>query len=454
MIEGTYSDIRALRDNGQLEPGEEYVITDYPNYAVHVFAEEPDKMGHTGYANLYGEDVESPLLYDLDGDGYAWESQYGWVYYLSNPSKHITGYFDWYPYVTGTVMDIEIAELRDENGRIARPSISIKDSEDLSISGEIYGSLDITDSSHIIIGCMNEGITIDSSSYVTIGDNNEDITITSSNGVLIGDGNFMVTVENADGVEIGSDNEEMDVTDGNNISGSRNKFVTLSKSMNVIGSNCNSILVNAKFNDIKTCVNSSINGNFSKVEDSDCVDIDAYSVGNNFSKARIVSLEKVNNNTINTSNMSLVETGSFNEYTDVGKIRTYKDIAKSQVANQADNYGTVLNMERNNLLVAEEGAMDYIMADGAWMAKTTPGKDSTNKYYTIRINVPPELDRIATFYGGGRYTYGDEFTIYATGEGFTINGYIDNVHGIVHEGSTWSLTAAGNMVVIPIYSIS
>ena len=301
---------------------------------------------------------------------------------------------------------------------------------------------------------MNEDITIDGSSYVTIGDNNEDITITSSNGVLIGDGNFMVTVENADGVEIGSDNEEMDVTDGNNISGSRNKFVTLSKSMNVIGSNCNSILVNAKFNDIRTCVNSSINGNFSKVEDSDCVEIDADSVGNNFSKARIVSLEKVNNNTINTSNMSLVETGSFNEYTDVGKIRTYKDIAKNPVANQADNYGTVLNMERNNLLVAEKGAMDYIMTDGAWMAKVTPGKESTNKYCTIRINVPPELDRIATFYGGGRYAYGDEVTIYATGEGFTINGYIDNVHGIVHEGSRWSLTADGNMVVIPMYTIN
>lgn len=452
-VTGTYTQIKQLRDNGSLVAGEEYIISDYPNFQVHVFAESTDKMGVSGYTILSG-DTHSPLMYDLDNDDkYDWSSTKGWVYYLSDPDSNVSAYFDWTDTFTGTLNDINFPEVRDENDKLKKPSIILKDSSDVSIAGYMYGSWNISDSQHIIIGYMNEDISIEESSFVTIGDNNETITISGCEGVLIGDGNFMITVENSDGVEVGSDNEEMTIGADNNITGSKNKYMEITKSTNVIGSLCRDVLVDSKWNTVKNTINSSIRGNFSLIEDSDSVELDAESVGNNLTRARIVSLEKVNNNNINTSNMSLVETGSFNEYVDVGKIRTYKDVAKESVMNQADNFGTVLNIERNKMLVSEAGAMDYTMNEGVWMAKTTPGKSQTDMHFTIRLNIPPELDRIATFHGGGTYSYGDEVEIYATGTGFTIHGYIDNANGIVHQGSTWTFDAGINMVIIPQYTI-
>ena len=442
-----------MRDGGSLISGTEYIVSDYPNFQVHVFAESPTKLGVSGYTILSG-DTHCPLMYDLDNnDKYDWSSTKGWVYYLSDPDNNVSAYFDWTDTFTGTLNDINFPEVRDENGKLKKPTIILKDSSDVNIAGYMYGSWNISSSQHVIIGYMNEDITVEGSSFVTIGDNNETISISGCEGVLIGDGNFMITVSNSNGVEVGSDNEEMTIGEGNNIVGSKNKFMEISKSTNVIGSLCRDVLVDSKYNTVKNTINSSIRGNFSLVEESDSVELDAESVGNNLTKARIVSLEKVNNNNINTSNMSLVETGAFNEYVDVGKIRTYKDVAKETVANQADNFGTVLNIERNRMLVSEEGAMDYAMDGGVWMAKTTPGKSNTDMHFTIRLNIPPELDRIATFHGGGVYEYNDEVEIYATGTGFTILGYIDNANGTVHQGSTWTFNAGVNMVIIPQYTI-
>lgn len=442
-----------MRDGGSLISGTEYIVSDYPNFQVHVFAESPTKLGVSGYTILSG-DTHCPLMYDLDNDDkYDWSSTKGWVYYLSDPDNNVSAYFDWTDTFSGTLSDINFPEVRDENGKLKKPTIILKDSSDVNIAGYMYGSWNISNSQHVIIGYMNEDITVEGSSFVTIGDNNETISISGCEGVLIGDGNFMITVSNSNGVEVGSDNEEMTIGEGNNIVGSKNKFMEISKSTNVIGSLCRDVLVDSKYNTVKNTINSSIRGNFSLVEESDSVELDAESVGNNLTKARIVSLEKVNNNNINTSNMSLVETGAFNEYVDVGKIRTYKDVAKETVANQADNFGTVLNIERNRMLVSEEGAMDYAMDGGVWMAKTTPGKSNTDMHFTIRLNIPPELDRIATFHGGGVYEYNDEVEIYATGTGFTILGYIDNANGTVHQGSTWTFNAGVNMVIIPQYTI-
>lgn len=448
MTSKTYAQITAMINAGTLVEGEEYVITDYPNFQVHVTATSANTLSEGGYTTFSGDTENSPLVYTVQG------GEYGTVKYLSRPEKGISAYFDWTRSITGTSENIEIGETKDENGNVIQPNITISNSSNVSISGEIYGTWLISGSEDLIVGYMNEDLDIENSSFVTIGDNNEAVTITGSEGVLIGDGNYTVSVSDADGVELGSDNEEVTITAGNNIGGSRNKGLTVSKISNEIGSSCRSLTVDAKWNKIDKTINGAVYGNFSKIEESDSVELDRYSVGNDMAKARIITLEKVNNNYFNTSNMSLTETPSFNSYRDVNKIRTFEDIGKSNVAYQADNFGTVLNVERNKINVADMGAMDYEMMEGVWMAKTHGTKATTDMHYTIRINVPPELAEVATFHGAGTYERGDEVEIYATGSGFTILSYIDNVNGIVHREPTWTFEATSNMVIIPQYIIS
>ena len=448
MTSKTYAQITAMINAGTLVEGEEYVITDYPNFQVHVTATSTNTLSEGGYTTFSGDTENSPLVYTVQG------GTYGTVKYLSRPEKGITAYFDWTRSITGTSENIEIGETKDEDGNVIQPNITISNSSNISISGEIYGTWSISGSEDLIVGYMNEDLTITESSFVTIGDNNEDITVSGSEGVLIGDGNYDVTITGADGVELGSDNEEVTITAGNNIGGSRNKGLTVSKISNEIGSSCRSLTVDAKWNKIDKTINGAVYGNFSKIEESDSVELDQYSVGNDMTKARIITLEKVNNNYFNTSNMSLTETPSFNSYRDVNKIRTFEDIGKSNVAYQADNFGTVLNVERNKINVSDMGAMDYEMLEGVWMAKTKGGKETTDMHYTIRINVPPELAEVATFHGAGTYESGDVVRIYADGKGFTITQYVDNVTGTVHREPTWTFEATSNMVIIPQYIIS
>lgn len=448
MTSKTYAQITAMITAGTLVEGEEYVITDYPNFQVHVTATSANTLSEGGYTTFSGDTENSPLVYTVQG------GEYGTVKYLSRPEMGISAYFDWTGSITGTSENIEIGETKDENGNVIQPNITISNSSNVSISGEIYGEWSISGSEDLIVGYMNEDLTITESSFVTIGDNNEDITISGSEGVLIGDSNYTVSISGADGIELGSDNEEVTITAGNNIGGSRNKGLTISKISNEIGSSCRSLTVDAKWNKIDKTINGAVYGNFSKIEESDSVELDQYSVGNDMTKARIITLEKVNNNYFNTSNMSLTETPSFNSYRDVNKIRTFEDIGKSNVAYQADNFGTVLNVERNKINVADMGAMDYEMLEGVWMAKTDGGKATTDMHYTIRINVPPELAEVATFHGAGTYESGDEVRIYADGKGFTITQYVDNVTGTVHREPTWTFEAASNMVIIPQYIIS
>lgn len=448
MTSKTYAQITAMIAAGTLVEGEEYVITDYPNFQVHVTATSNNTLSEGGYTTFSGDTEESPLIYTVDG------GTYGTVKYLSRPEKGISAYFDWTASITGTSENIEIGETKDTDGNVVTPDITITNSSNISIGSEVYGTWVIAGSEELIIGSMNEDLDIKDSSFVTIGDNNEAVTITGSEGVLIGDGNYTVSVSNADGVELGSDNEEVTITAGNNIGGSRNKGLSISKISNEIGSGCRSLIVDAKWNKIDKTINGAVYGNFSKIEESDSVELDQYSVGNDMSKARIITLEKVNNNYFNTSNMSLTETPCFNSYRDVNKIRTFEDIGKTNVAYQADNFGTVLNVERNKINVADMGAMDYEMMEGVWMAKTHGTKATTDMHYTIRINVPPELAEFATFHGAGTYERGDEVEIYATGSGFTILSYIDNVNGIVHREPTWTFEATSNMVIIPQYLIS
>lgn len=448
MTSKTYAQITAMINAGTLVEGEEYVITDYPNFQVHVTATSANTLSEGGYTTFSGDTENSPLVYTVQG------GEYGTVKYLSRPEMGISAYFDWTGSITGTSENIEIGETKDENGNVIQPNITISNSSNVSISGEIYGTWLISGSEDLIVGYMNEDLDIEDSSFVTIGDNNEVVTITGSEGVLIGDGNYTVSVSDADGVELGSDNEEVTITAGNNIGGSRNKGLTVSKISNEIGSSCRSLTVDAKWNKIDKTINGAVYGNFSKIEESDSVELDQYSVGNDMAKARIITLEKVNNNYFNTSNMSLTETPSFNSYRDVNKIRTFEDIGKSNVAYQADNFGTVLNVERNKINVADMGAMDYEMMEGVWMAKTNGGKATTDMHYTIRINVPPELAEVATFHGAGTYESGDEVRIYADGKGFTITQYVDNVTGTVHREPTWTFEATSNMVIIPQYIIN
>lgn len=448
MTSKTYAQITAMIAAGTLVEGEEYVITDYPNFQVHVTATSNNTLSEGGYTTFSGDTEESPLIYTVDG------GTYGTVKYLSRPEKGISAYFDWTGSITGTSENIEIGETKDTDGNVVTPDITITNSSNITIGSEVYGTWVISGSEELIIGSMNEDLDIEDSSFVTIGDNNEAVTITGSEGVLIGDGNYTVSVSDADGVELGSDNEEVTITAGNNIGGSRNKGLSISKISNEIGSGCRSLIVDAKWNKIDKTINGAVYGNFSKIEESDSVELDQYSVGNDMAKARIITLEKVNNNYFNTSNMSLTETPCFNSYRDVNKIRTFEDIGKTNVAYQADNFGTVLNVERNKINVADMGAMDYEMMEGVWMAKTHGTKATTDMHYTIRINVPPELAEFATFHGAGTYERGDEVEIYATGSGFTILSYIDNVNGIVHREPTWTFEATSNMVIIPQYLIS
>lgn len=448
MTSKTYAQITAMIAAGTLVEGEEYVITDYPNFQVHVTATSNNTLSEGGYTIFSGDTEDSPLVYTVDG------GTYGTVKYLSRPEKGISAYFDWTGSITGTSENIEIGETKDTSGNVVTPDITITNSSNISIGSEVYGTWVISGSEELIIGSMNEDLDIEDSSFVTIGDNNEAVTVTGSEGVLIGDGNYTVSISDADGVELGSDNEEVTITAGNNIGGSRNKGLSVSKISNEIGSGCRSLIVDAKWNKIDKTINGAVYGNFSKIEESDSVELDQYSVGNDMAKARIITLEKVNNNYFNTSNMSLTETPCFNSYKDVNKIRTFEDIGKTNVAYQADNFGTVLNVERNKINVADMGAMDYEMMEGVWMAKTHGTKATTDMHYTIRINVPPELAEFATFHGAGTYERGDEVEIYATGSGFTILSYIDNVNGIVHREPTWTFEATSNMVIIPQYIIS
>lgn len=446
MVSDTYSNILSLMENGNLEVGEEYMITDYHQSLQPILtATETDEFAPQGYAVISGNNWK--LYYDFYNNGkYSWSSSKGYIYSLTDPTRNITAPFDWY---TTSMITLSSSNINIQpsyvDGVLQRPTYSIAQSTNIEMQGENTGTISISNSSEIIIGWMNNDITIGSSSYVTIGDGNDTVSIIGCTGVTIGNYNYDVEINGGNHVEVSCNNDYISISNDDNIIGCYNRNITVSGKTNEIVNRSYKVELDGSRNTVDRLKNASILAGFNDVKNSETISLDNKSIGNNLQNSKIITLERARNSFLDTDNLYLKDPESFCQYKTVGGVKQFSRTPKQQVDTQIDNNGTVLNIARNATEESMVGDTQYVMRDGTWTVKYTPGK-GTKKKCLVEFNIPKAYANYYTFTGDGEYDYNDKVDILATpvsGVGGVlpeITSYFDLNSGARYNATNGALT--------------
>ena len=436
--------------NEELIPGEEYIITDYPSYPIHIKAKTEGELNRSGWCEYEG--VRHNILYEaIDGSEFSWQSSYGWVYYMEAPVNRVSAYFDF----TTRIVDCEnitVNEYRDEDGRLAIPEIYIKVSKDVYV-GFNNDRITINGSTDVIIGDMNYMVDVYNSTNVNVKDMNNYITVRNSNSITIGSLNDEIVLDGADGVNLDNSNKMVNVYRGGVLVGNKNYMVDVQAENNTLGNLNRSINVSEQYNETNKSSYSDIGGLFNKVENSDSIVVGNDSIGNVISASSSVKVLGVRNNMLNTKDVELTYTDPFCNYTQEDDKRVFRNMLDVR-QKISDSRGVVLDKNENKLEQSKRGTTDYIDNGGIWEAVVRPGKPTAEGKCRVVITAPRELALIATFTGDGVYERGDEATISATGSGFAIHGWVESISGTRINGSAPTITVDDNMVITPVYDLN
>lgn len=413
-ISMTYQDLKDARDNGTLTVGEEYSVSDYPNFSPILTAVAEDELSAAGYTTSGWT-----LLYSLDSDNPNPPAGFkGLIVYLSN--GNIEAWFDFVNYGTvGNSSNVRIGPTFDSDGYRTPYQGTVIQCSNVVVYGA--GSLNIIGCQDIIVGSGNSG-TVSGSRYVTIGDNNTNVTVTGVTGCKIGNGNSGVTVTEDD-TEIGNGNINLTISAPNGSIGSGNREIVVTSGEFEIENECLKVDVSAKFNKVSNTKYTEVKAPFNIVRDSSSVEL-VDSVGNKVDGSRMVYLRDVNNNEVFTSDyiqdthqytLPSGQTVQYNtpEPQPFMRVRP-NNLQKSYrvvesmiggISSQADNFGVVVNKateERSSNSMSQR----YYMADGAW---TLDELQPRTAYVTI---VMPKGDSSkATVTGWGEYAVGTTVTL-------------------------------------------
>lgn len=449
-MEVLYSELVTLITNEQLIPGDEYIITDYPSYPIHLKAKTEGELNRSGWCEYEG--VRYNLSYEpIDGSEFSWQSSHGWVYYMEEPTNRVSACFDFTTRIADC-KNITVNEYRDEDGRLAIPEIYIKECKDVYV-GYNNDRITINGSEDVIIGDMNYMVDIYNSSNVNVRDMNNYINVHISNYITIGSLNDEIVLNGADGVNIDNSNRTVNVYSGGVLVGNKNFMVDVEAENNTVGNMNRSINVGEQYNEVSKSSYADIRGMFNRVEDSDSVITDNDSIGNVITSSSSVSLKRVRNNVLMTKDVELIYTDPFCNYTQEDDKRVFRNMLDVR-QKISDSRGVVLDKNENRLEQSKRGTTDYINNGGVWEAVLRPGKPFAEGTCRVVITAPRELALIATFTGDGVYERGDEATISATGSGFTIHGWVESISGTSINGSAATITVDNNKVFTPVYDLN
>lgn len=445
-----YAELVNLITTARLVAGEEYILTDYPSYPIHLKAKSDNELFKSGWCEYNGYSYD--VLYEpIDGSEFSWHSSYGWVYYMYDKANRVSAHFDF----TTRIADCEnitVNEYRDEDGRLAIPEIYIKVSKDVYI-GYNNDRITINGSSDVIIGDMNYMVDVYNSANVNVRDMNKYITVSKSKSTTIGNLNDEIVVDGADGVNIDNSNQMVNVYRGGVLVGDKNFMVDVEAENNTVGNLNRSINVSEQYNETNKSSYSDIGGLFNKVENSDSIVVGNDSIGNVITSSSSVSVKGVRNNVLNTKDVELTYTDPFCHYVQEDDKRVFRNMLDVR-QRISDSRGVVLDKNENKLEQSKRGITDYIDNGGIWEAVVRPGKPFAEGTCKVIITAPKELALIATFAGDGTYERGDNATISATGSGFTIYGWIESISGTRINGSAPTITVDDNKVFTPVYELN
>lgn len=445
-----YAELVNLITTAKLVAGEEYILTDYPSYPIHLKAKSDKELFKSGWCEYNG--LRYDLLYEpIDGSEFSWPSSYGWVYYMHNKTNRVSAYFDFLTHIENSE-NITVNEYRDEDGRLVIPEVFIKDSKD------------------VYVGYNNDRITVNGSVDVIIGDMNEMISVYNSNNVSIKDMNFYLSVDHCNFISIGSLNNEL-VLDGSNgvsikdansilnvyndgiIIGDRNFRVDVDAENNTVGNLGRNLNILSSLNEVNRSSHVEVDGLFNRIEDSDSVMTDVDSIGNVITSSSSVSVKGVRNNVLTTKDVELTYTDPFCHYVQEDDKRVFRNMLDVR-QKISDSRGVVLDKNENKLEQSKRGITNYIDNGGIWEAVVRPGKPFAEGTCNVIITAPKELALIASFSGDGEYERMDEATISATGTGFTILGWIESISGTRINDSEPTITVDNNKVLTPVYTLN
>lgn len=445
-----YAELVNIITTARLVAGEDYVLTDYPSYPIHLKAKSDKELYKSGWCEYNG--IRYDLLYEpIDGSEYSWNSSYGWVYYMHDPTNRISAYFDFITHIENSE-NITVNEYRDENGRLVIPEIFIKYSKDVYI-GYNNDRITVNGSVDVIIGDMNEAVSIYNSTNVNVKDMNFYISVDHCNFISVGSLNNEVVLDGADGVSIDSSNSVLNVYSEGIILGNKNFMVDVDAGNNTVGNLGRNLNIISSLNEVNKSSHVEVDGLFNRIEGSDSVITDGDSIGNVITSSSSVSVKGVRNNVLNTKDVELTYTDPFCHYAQEDDKRVFRNMLDVR-QKISDSRGVVLDKNENKLEQSKRGITDYIDNGGIWEAVVRPGKPFAEGTCKVIITAPKELALIASFAGDGTYERGDEATISATGSGFTVHGWIESISGTMYNESEPTITVNDNKIFTPLYILN
>lgn len=445
-----YAELVNLITTARLVAGEEYILTDYPSYPIHLKAKSEKELFKSGWCEYNG--IRYDLLYEpIDGSEFSWHSNYGWVYYMHDPTNRVSAYFDFLTHIENSE-NITVNEYRDEHGKLVIPEVFIKYSKDVYI-GFNNDRITVNGSVDVIIGDMNEAVSVYNSNNVNVKDMNFYVSLDHCNFISIGSLNNEVVIDGASGVSIDSSNTILNVYSEGIILGNRNFMVDIDSGNNTVGNLNRNINLMDQYNEVCKSSHADIKGLFNRVEDSDSVITDKESIGNVITSSSSVSVKGIRNNVLNTKDVELTYTDPFCHYVQEDDKRVFRNMLDVR-QKISDSRGVVLDKNENKLEQSKRGITDYIDNGGIWEAVVRPGKPFAEGTCKVIITAPKELALIASFAGDGTYERGDEATISATGSGFTIHGWIESISGTMYNEAEPTITVDDNKIFTPLYVIN
>lgn len=434
----------------RLVAGEEYILTDYPSYPIHLKAKSEKELYKSGWCKYNG--IRYDLLYEpIDGSEFLWSSNYGWVYYMCDPTNRVSAYFDFLTHIENSE-NITVNECRDEDGKLVIPEVFIKYSKDVYI-GYNNDRITVNGSVDVIIGDMNEAVSVYNSNNVNVKDMNLYVSLDHCNSISVGSLNNEVVIDGADGVSIDSSNSILNVYSEGIILGNKNFMVDVDSKNNTVGNLNRNINLMDQYNEVCESSHADIKGLFNRIEDSDSVITDKDSIGNVITSSSSVSVKGVRNNVLTTKDVELTYTDPFCHYVQEADKRVFRNMLDVR-KKISDSRGVVLDKNENKLEQSKRGITDYIDNGGIWEAVVRPGKPIAEGTCKVIITAPKELALIASFAGDGIYERGDEATISATGQGFNIHGWIESISGTMINESEPTITVNDNKLFTPLYVLN
>lgn len=239
---------------------------------------------------------------------------------------------------------------------------------------------DINHNQYYDTGDPNNNIVLTNCTYVRCGDGCTG-TITNVNNANIGENNTLA-IQDSSYIQIGDDNRDLVIRDGSYIIvGDHNNGVTIGRQQNPntaisrtgatsisVGTMVVGVGITGQNMRINKTSYSEIDGICNKIDNSSGLYLNDCT-GNKITKSSTVEMVRINNNELETNNMTLVDKDPFMCYTKNRQVISATSLI-TPIVRQSDNVGTVLDTQMNTLINVKDNSKGteqvYTKVGGIW----------------------------------------------------------------------------------------